>query len=383
MLGDLFEKTDPTASPFASLVRVWLVCANHGTFQRDLDRDACEAAAKRLFRSFGRSGRRPRLVAPPAAWLRALDEYCATLATGGDAPRRIEGHYVVRRPDAWRSKLADEQPNHREFWMRHHQIVPVKHHGIDVKISHRSDALRGLAPPFDAAAGGFVDGVQPNWSTHPAYRCTALLDARKRTASVEALLDEARRREARVVVLPELTVDPRVLAEIQRWLQDEDHPFVLVAAGHVVVDSIRRNEAWLLSARGEKLITHWKLEPMRHGAGAGAVDEDIRAGTRLEVLAGPGGLVALAICLDFCESGGAQVATLWEAVGPALILVPSMGDASTNHAHDRRAGDLGRQHATRVLAATQHHRESKAWGLAWRAGKPQEEASPVLFLTCD
>ena len=190
------------------------------------------------------------------------------------------------------------------------------------------------------------------------------------------------------MVLPELTIDEAVLGNIQDWLQDHEHPFELVAAGsfHVMRPEGRRNEAVLLGRWGDPLLTHIKLQPMRQTMRvAGAEehhDEDIVGHDELRVLAGPHGLLALAICLDFCEASSTPIGSLWPKLGPALVLVPSMGEAPTNKRHDVRARELRAQHMTRVLMASQHPQKPTAVGHAW-FDEGQADNSPVLLLRVD
>lgn len=106
--------------------------------------------------------------------------------------------------------------------------------------------------------------------------------------------------------------------------------------------------------------------------------EEIEGGVSVRLIHAWFGLLAVAICLDFCESGNAPVTDLWREVGPAVVLVPSMGASSTNHAHQEKARLLARQHGTAVLVASQHPKQSQALGLAWDGGKVPSRDRPVL-----
>ncbi|MBI4701557.1 MAG: hypothetical protein HY744_10415 [Deltaproteobacteria bacterium] len=393
--SDPFKGLDVHRSPYRALVRVWVVCQDHAPLQRGLERSTVEQEANAFQRAIERGD--PRPVVHPAAALRALDEYCAALGTVDLGPRQVEGYWVVRRPPGSRSSIAEKQPNHPEYWMRHHLLVPISHQGIRIEVRVPDDpGVRALAFPFEAATGGFDDGVKPDWNDPPPpYRCRRLVDADTRWCSVAGALVEAARREARIVVLPELTVDLDVLASIRQWLQRKNHGLVAVAAGsfHVVEDGgagepgKRRNLGWLLSGTGDILLEHRKLQPMRYGSRARPLDEDIEGGNELVLLAARCGLVALAICLDFCEIGGVPVASLWSAAGPSLVLVPSMEPSETqqtNKAHEARAKELRREHCTRVLVASQDVGCQNGQGLAWFDGDPGEaRAQGWLWLTME
>ncbi|MGH8654864.1 MAG: hypothetical protein ACREYE_23090 [Gammaproteobacteria bacterium] len=190
----------------------------------------------------------------------------------------------------------------------------------------------------------------------------------KRYKSVVAILETAASVGAAILVLPELTIDDTVLGKIQTWLQYNEHEMQLVAAGSFYTERKTNkkveffNTGWLLSARGDILIAHDKLQPMRHQDGS---DEGIQAGHALQLLRTERGLVAFAICLDFCEKSTRPVGSLWGEVGPALVLVPSMGEEQTNKDHLKRARELWDQHGTWVLVASQQEDGKSAVGIAY------------------
>lgn len=304
----------------------------------------------------------------PVAALRALDE----LLYERDAPHALPPKpqlvedadaWLVRRPRGWRNRVAESQAGVLPYWLRHHHVVPRTFHGVRIRLKA---APTSAALPEEGAtvwAGGFTDGVHPAWNGQSPLGCARLGDPDRRWASVEAALEAARDAEARLVVFPELTIDPDVRGRVADWLHAARHPFALVAAGSFHED--RRNLGHLLGADGRALIVHQKLRPMRTMSGGQDVDEDVEIGTELELLYGPQGLVGLAICLDFCEGGEAPVRELWRAVGPGIVLVPSMGAGSTTRAHERRATELATHHGTTSIVASQHPRDADATGVAW------------------
>jgi predicted amidohydrolase len=314
------------------------------------------------------------------------------------SPEKGSGAFlVVPRPSGWTSRLAASQPGHVEYWMRHYQVLPTLHRGISVRVSPAPRALEQLlaSPPIPFAAGGFLDGVFPDWNDRSPYRCSCLQDPDQRWYSISALLDKAESAGAMIVVLPELTLDETVRRRLSEWLRDrKEHPFALVVAGSfhetdgtLGEEPLRRGISRALDRWGEDLLVHVKLRPMRAMPDGKVADEDLTGYDQVELLLAPFGLTGVAICLDFCEIGDTPVTDLWRAVGPALMLVPSMGGDSTNHAHRDKARQLALQHGTATVVASQHPKEPKALGLCWYPTPEGEgnravhdgEGVPVLY----
>ncbi|MCB1037261.1 MAG: hypothetical protein KDD47_25755, partial [Acidobacteria bacterium] len=238
------------------------------------------------------------------------------------------------------------------------------------------------------SAGGFRDGALPDWNASSPYRCQRLLSGSERWRSIEELLSEAAKKGSKIVVLPELSVDPETLRKLREWLRREHrrHGFSLVVAGsfHLEVEGgdgsrLRRGVASLLDGYGEEILRHTKLRPMRVGTNGEFLEEDIEGGSQVELLHFGFGLLGLAICLDFCEESRVPIKDLWVAIEPALLLVPSMGAESTNNAHHRKAEALARQCGAVTVVASQHPKEPEALGLRWggKDAKPQRE-TPIL-----
>ena len=256
--NSILRGLDAIARPYDAFVRLWHACAEHRTLQSGLDDPmSCEDRADELFAALCTSQKLPSV--PPVAALRAFDRYLDALNVAAESIRTISltgiRYHVVRRPSGWTSRYSADRANYREYWARHHHCVPAKHHGIDIVILRTDGELHDLRFPLSALAGGFTDGVIPAWEEpSPPYRCSKLTDAGTRWVSVRQLLDEARRHGAKVVVMPELTVDETVLHKAQAWLQDEDHSLELVAAGsfHVERSGVRYGLGWLLNRRWDR-----------------------------------------------------------------------------------------------------------------------------------
>lgn len=390
--------------PAGALVRLWLHLRDQRNLEGGPGREAREQEAARIQQAL--ETERPTPLSDPAALLRAVDHHLSAADLGREprvrrvelAPRQGGGNYlVIPRRARWASRLSYRQPGHVEYWMRRHHVAPAEHRGISVTIRRPADkiwrAFDGAATAF--AAGGFVDGVLPGWNDRAPYRCSTLANGEQRWASLEALLCQAADNEARVLVLPELTVDADVRTRLRAWLREtRGHPFELVVAGSFHEEltggdgagPIRRSVARVLDAWGEELTAHVKLRPMRAtGEDGSAIDEDLVGGHRVELLLLPVGLLGIGICLDFCETGDTPVTDLWRAVGPALMLVPSMGSATTNTAHGAKARVLALHHATLTVVASQHPDRPESRGLAWQPNLDDgpavhaDEDQPVLY----
>jgi predicted amidohydrolase len=140
----------------------------------------------------------------------------------------------------------------------------------------------------------------------------------------------------------------------------------------------RRNVAHAFDGHGDEVLRQVKLRPMRAMPGDQVADEEIEGGSSVRLIHAWFGLLGIAICLDFCEIGDSPVTDLWRAIGPALMLVPSMGADPTNNAHREKARPLARQHGTAVVVASQHPLENAALGLSWDSGSGAHQDSPVL-----
>lgn len=373
-------------APAEALVRLYLHLRNDRHFERDFQWERCETEAEHLLERLSIGP--PFPITHPAAALRAIDRFMLEARDPGqpneqvrfvDVPAEEGGgrYWLVRRRPGWSSHLAAEQAGQREYWLRGHQVVPALHDGIGIAVKRPHERLwrrlEGAAIRF--AAGGFLDGVQPNWTSTSPLSCRKLIDPESRWTSVQAVLEEARSHGATIVVLPELTVDPEVRQRLRRWLRENpSHPFALVVAGsfHESRPGVEvgpgQGVARVFDAFGDEVLAHVKLRPMRTEKKGRRVAEDLEGSGQVDLVLAPFGLLGVAICLDFCESGDVAVANLWTRVGPALMLVPSMGGSSTNNAHGRRAEDLARVHATATVVASQHPEEKAALGLCWRVG---------------
>lgn len=380
--------------PDKALVRLWNLLEGQD-LERGFDKRRIDQEAARL-NPLPESG--PLGLVHPLAAAQAIDRYLVAGDLGHERRVRVvpledgNSFYLVPRRPGWRSRIATAQPGHREYWIRHHHVVPTRYRGIEIAVeqSPRDRTWReALRSPVRFWVGGFEDGIQPNWALREPYRSDRLSGSNQRTEGVTHRLEDATRGGAVIIVFPELSVDAAVRLELRRWLRAprrEPRPSLVVAGSYHEEEatdddrSVPRNISRVYNGKGDLLLEHTKLRPMRTAASdTGAeIYEDVEGASHLRLLYCEFGLLAVAICLDFCETGSAPVADIWKVIGPALVLVPSMGDDKTNNAHGRRAEELDRQHSTVCLIASQQEDGTAAQGIRHCPDHRGENDSPYL-----
>lgn len=287
------------------------------------------------------------------ALLAALDQHLADQRIGS-APLHavVEDHdpplWVAPRPKGWNPRV--DGPDQVARWMRHHAVGPTQHAGIEVRVTRATAVLVREWPNRKAVmVAGFTDDVGPlnEAEEEDAFHTANLAGPDVRQSSLESLLPVLSTTALRALILPELTL-PRPMREA--WtgqLVDSGHAPLLTVAGsyHEIIDGERRNVAVLTDVHGTPLLQQWKMQPLH----IDPVREVIAGGRAVELLVGPWGTLAVAICRDFCEYNN----NLWAALTPDLVLVPSMGNPATMSAHERRAKDLSLAADTMVCMANQ------------------------------
>ena len=300
--------------------------------------------------------------------LRTLDRDLRS-QRAGDEPRphrvAVPEAWVLPRPPGWSPRLA-RQPNHLQHWLRFHQVLPARPEGFELHLRSASADLaeRLEQGPLRVLVAGFTDGVEPSWTeTDAGLFAQGLGDAQRRLEGVHRALELCQQHEAQLLVLPELALCPALRLAVQDWLVLEDHSLDLVLPGsfHEERDSLPRNVAWLLDAQAQRVLDHQKLLPFAPGED---LVEGIAGAGRLELLLTPRGLLAIAICIDFCD---ADKRRLWDQLGPGLVLIPSMGVQSTLSAHARQSKELQRSQAPLLALAQQWNDGSDAHGEVFHA----------------
>jgi len=99
---------------------------------------------------------------------------------------------------------------------------------------------------------------------------------------------------------------------------------------------------------GRPVLSHYKLTTF----GPTERPEKISTGRRIELLDTPIGLIAMPICLDFCEEGS-PFNRLWDEIGTEWLLVPAYGNKTSITAHLRKAKTLQRSYSAISVVANQ------------------------------
>ncbi len=311
-----------------------------------------------------------------AAWLvaaivqvRALDKALAQgLLDAGLGPRLDprqwavpqHGAYVVPR-SPWR--LDGSVPKRGEPYSRrglqHHAVLPMEVGGLRVRPVHvPSGPLPGgrlalgaalfRAPELRMRAAG--DG--PHGEGFLAER----FEAADMEATIERQAKAAFADGCFAAVWPELTMPPAARQALSRHLALEalryspDQPLRLVVAGswHEPLEGGGwANLARILSRTGEVLCTYAKFAAF-HDETWG--EEAIARGEELPVVVTGDLVVGFAICKDFCDRA---VASPFAELPVDLMLVPSMGHASTLAGHLANAEDLRLRTGTIVFVVQQ------------------------------
>ena len=124
-------------------------------------------------------------------------------------------------------------------------------------------------------------------------------------------------------------------------------PIVVLGSWHVEEDGHFFNRAEAVTGRGKALAS---CDKRRKFAFAQRY-EAIAPAQRVTVIVMEDRLVAVAICLDFCDDTADEV---YRHLGADLVIVPSMGDLKTVEAHQRHAKQLQSQQGSVSLVVQQH-----------------------------
>ncbi|MGH8563577.1 MAG: hypothetical protein ACREXW_05615 [Gammaproteobacteria bacterium] len=338
--------------PYHGLLRLWLAFRNN---QPRLNRAAMRARRddsghQEAYEAVGLDGNHLRLtnlnVRHELAIIAAIDQYLWLHydAMGNAPPARLrldgEDWLIHRRRIATsqRSRHA-AQTGRLQTWCRFHWVLPETIAGFRIRRVAAPDTLASAIAALLAAGdlriaiASFSDGVVPAWETHepPVLRALTLTDEARRWAGIEEALQSALQAEAHALVLPELSVTPGHVDRVRRWLDGfEAAPMLMVLPGsfHRQGEAGVQNRAELLDGYGQVLIAHGKLT--RYGRVERP--EGIETGEEIQLLDTPIGLLAIPICLDFCDEAH-PFNFLWQDLGVEWLLVPAMGDDKSISAH--------------------------------------------------
>ncbi len=301
----------------------------------------------------------------PLAVFQALDEYLfESDPSCGTAPRASfkvgdKSFFIYRRVPRMRGEVRHSmQAGHVKGWLKHHWFIPAEVEGIKITLRRlpRSFLPDELTTPGRALrffVEAFGDGISPRWIEiePPGWSTRALTDSEGRWRSLQGSLEQAAAEKADIVIFPELTLCPDLRRRVSQWLNENpEHPFSLILPGtfHEEQGSGVYNYGELFSRTGLAMLSHRKMVPYEKDS----KPERIDAGNRIEILDTPLGLLAMPICLDFCDERS-PFGYLWDDLGLDWILVPAFGNAASLSAHQRRAENLRRAHGTVSVVANQ------------------------------
>ena len=189
--------------------------------------------------------------------------------------------------------------------------------------------------------------------------------------SLEHPLKQASQNKADIIVFPELTICPELKDRVSQWLDDNpDHPFMLILPGtfHVTLKGKVFNSGEMFDRFGRPVLSHYKLTT----SGPKEKPEKISTGRRIELLDTPIGLIAMPICLDFCDERS-PFNGLWDEISAEWLLVPAYGGKTSITAHLRKAETLQRSHsAVSVVANQDPQGRDKHHGFVCHDRKEQE-----------
>lgn len=298
----------------------------------------------------------------PLALLQALDEHLYGLRIG--LPNYPAPKIKTSQGDHYLLPVQTRFPIHHarqagsiRHWAKHHFLAPCITEGYGVDLSHLDgtrvqrlrQALKKSRSILKLYVASFNDGVVTQWSE--PWRATGLSDDDARWASIVEHIGEAVTQQAHVLVLPELSVTSALRGRLLAWLAaNPSHPFLLIVPGsfHLpVADGKHYNQTVLWDGFGVELLTHCKLS--QFGTDEIGV-EKIETGKSVTLLQTPIGVMAIPICLDFCDEKN-PFDRLWQDLGVEWFWVPSMSE--TTSAHRRKAEVLWRAQAAVSAVANQ------------------------------
>ena len=300
------------------------------------------------------------------AFLEAIDEFLFEYYDlQGDCPPsqiKIDGdtymfHRRVRRNN--KDSAHEKQSGHIRTWLRHRWIIPAKIDGFDISLRRAPDIVYSVCreclnkQELNVYSGSFPDEIMPDWEKeNPAGITTdRLTNMEVRWQNILKSLAQASKNSADMIIFPELTICPELKNRISQWLDDNpDHPFMLILPGtfHVTTYGKIFNFGEVFDRFGRPVISHYKLTT----SGSKERPENISTGRRIELLDTPIGLIAMPICLDFCEEGS-PFNRLWDEIGAEWLLVPAYGGEKSISAHLRKAQTLQRSHGAVSVVANQ------------------------------
>lgn len=226
-----------------------------------------------------------------------------------------------------------------------HRILPRRVGSLTVKLSGGRDVARSREPAVSLKAGAalFSDLAvrveRP--STAPGLFRIVEAESPRDEEQLRQALTGAHVERCDVLAWPELTMPPRRVELVRRWLGErlldpgaDDHRVGVTVAGswHHPKGEKVVNRAPVLGPTGKPLLQVDKRLGF-HAYGFGS--EDLHPGGILHVLLLDGALIGFGICRDFADDGPDNP---FGVLDLDWVLVPSMGNPRTTGGHLLTAG---------------------------------------------
>ena len=268
-------------------------------------------------------------------------------------------------------RLRDGKPAERRS-LRHHAIVPTRIGEYEVRLTLHPDV--GLREPGPAArahrcGAAIFAGLELSAVTSEVGFLVDGVHCPRQWEQLTGHLDRARSDACDVLMWPELAVPADMAERLAAKLAGEalaaDTKIPVIVAGSWHVPCPKGSRTWanrtvVLDGRGVVLFRYDKRMKFEYRS----LPEAIEPGTSLQILVTDDQLIAIGICLDFCDDCESHV---YQALDVDLILVPSMEYRNTADAHARHARTLQTLHETYVFVVQQAPVER---GSVRRAGEP-------------
>lgn len=314
--------------------------------------------------------------------LRAMDGFLTSVSVDsapaidelGREARRWElpsyGFYIAPADRTFRAGV--NRPFIRRA-LKSHTILPTRLGNNSVTLHHHNQLIPGegspARQPMRYGAAVFPElalGLRHDAETFVVESIVSDGHAER----IAEHLDAAHAHECDVLLWPELTLDWTAIERIQKVLKKEarqerkNMKVVLAGSAHVQdagPPAGFRNRTRILDGRGQTLVEYDKrmkfsfaskrLPGGKADPAAPRLTEAIIPGRDLPILVLEDRLVAIAICLDFCEKSGGLLP--YHHLDVDLVLVPSMGFRNTTDLHLEQAHTMHVEYDTEVFLVQQ------------------------------
>lgn len=356
-----------------AILSVWRLMSSAPSNVRDLHRGLDErelrAEAEAAAGSAGlpplpdpeTGGRRDAFWKVLAVTLRALELRLISLS-GGSAPRRgaqcratsggLSAYLVPMEP---RRKEARSGSSFRNRGLVHFRVLPDRVGDFRLSVTFAEHPMPGTGDERRAItmAAGLFEGIGFDLESTPGGFRVLDATARDQAETIRSALRRADDEACLAVVFPELTIGSSALRRIKAEMAGgswEMRRLGVVVAGtrHAEIEGDWYNVATVLDRYGGTVAEHRKLFRFCDWSGS---HEDIALGDAVEVVVVDGWVMALGVCLDFCNL---TEASPYPELDVDFVLVPSCGGRATMQGHVTMSGDVLMKTKARSLVVQQH-----------------------------